>query len=50
MHILEREITLNTDPDTLWEFFSTPVNLNELTPPDLHFRSLSEVPDIMYNC
>lgn len=49
MHILEREITLNTDPDTLWNFLSTPVNLNELTPPDLHFRILSEVPDNMYN-
>lgn len=49
MHILEREIILDTDPDTLWKFLSTPVNLNELTPPNLHFQILSEVPDIMYN-
>ena len=49
MHILEREIILDTDPDTLWEFLSTPVNLNDLTPPELHFQILSEVPEKMYN-
>ena len=49
MHILEREIILDTDPDTLWEFLSTPVNLNDLTPPELDFQILSEVPDKMYN-
>ena len=49
MHILEREIILNTDPETLWEFLSTPVNLNDLTPPELRFKILSEVPDTMYN-
>lgn len=49
MHLLEREITLNTDPETLWAFLSTPVNLNELTPPELHFKILSDVPDKMYN-
>ena len=49
MHILEREIILNTTPETLWEFLSTPVNLNDLTPPELHFKVLSEVPDKMYN-
>ena len=49
MHILEREITLDTDPDTLWDFLSTPENLNDLTPPELHFKILSEVPDKMYN-
>lgn len=49
MHILERKIILDADPDTIWEFLSTPLNLNELTPPDLHFRILSEVPERMYN-
>jgi ligand-binding SRPBCC domain-containing protein len=49
MHLLEREIILNTDQDKVWEFLSTPINLNELTPPDLHFQVLSEVPDKMYN-
>ena len=49
MHTLEREIILDTDPETLWAFLSTPVNLNDLTPPDLHFQILSEIPDRMYN-
>ena len=49
MHILERDVILNTDPDTLWEFLSTPVNLNDLTPQELHFKILSDVPDKMYN-
>jgi ligand-binding SRPBCC domain-containing protein len=49
MHVIEREITLNTDPETLWTFLSTPLNLNELTPPELDFKILSDVPDKMYN-
>ena len=49
MHLLEREIILDSAPDKVWEFLSTPINLNELTPPDLHFQVLSEVPDKMYN-
>ena len=49
MHVLEREIILDSDPGKVWEFLSTPINLNELTPPGLHFKVLSEVPDKMYN-
>jgi len=49
MHILEREIILNAQPEQVWEFLSTPINLNQLTPPDLHFQVLSEVPERMYN-
>ncbi|MGW8313758.1 MAG: SRPBCC family protein [Desulfuromonadales bacterium] len=49
MHSIEREIILDTDPAKAWEFLSTPVNLNQLTPPGLHFRILSEIPGEMYN-
>ncbi len=49
MHLLERELILNAKPERVWEFLSTPINLNELTPPDLHFQVLSEVPEKMYN-
>lgn len=49
MHLLEREVILDCSPGTLWEFLSTPVNLNELTPPSLQFKILSEVPDAMFN-
>jgi len=31
-----------------WDFFATPKNLNELTPPDVVFEILSEQPEKMY--
>jgi len=34
-------------PGAVWEFFSTPNNLNALTPPELHFETLTH-PDPMY--
>lgn len=49
MYLLEREIIVNADPDQVWEFLSTPVNLNQLTPADFHFRILSDIPAKMYN-
>lgn len=48
MYCLEKEIVLNAPADTVWEFLATPLNLNELTPPGLNFRILSELPDVMY--
>ena len=42
MHLLEKEITLNAPADKVWEFLATPLNLNELTPPDLDFKIISE--------
>jgi len=49
MHFLQREIVLNTDIETLWQFMATPANLNELTPPQLQFQIVSELPERMYN-
>lgn len=49
MHLLEKEITLNTSAEEIWEFLATPLNLNELTPPDLEFKIISDLPDKMYN-
>lgn len=49
MHVLEKKITLNAAPEEVWEFLATPLNLNELTPPDLDFRILSDLPEKMYN-
>ena len=34
-------------PEPVWDFFSTPKNLNALTPPELHFETLTE-PGPMY--
>lgn len=49
MHFLEREIVLNTGLENLWQFMATPANLNKLTPPELHFQIVSDLPDRMYN-
>ena len=49
MHALEKKITLNAAPEEVWAFLATPLNLDELTPPDLEFRILSDLPDKMYN-
>lgn len=49
MHHLERQIVLNAAPDKVWEFLATPLNLNELTPVELEFRILSELPEAIYN-
>lgn len=49
MHRLERNITIDIDPIILWDFIATPRNLDCITPPDLKFRILTDLPDVMYN-
>lgn len=49
MYCLEKEIVLHAPAETVWAFLSTPLNLNELTPPGLDFKILSDLPDVMYN-
>ena len=49
MHILEREVLLNAEPAKVWDVLATPLNLNELTPPGLDFKIISELPAKMYN-
>ena len=49
MLFLEREIILDVTQEKLWEFLATPAHLNELTPPQLNFQILSELPEQMYN-
>ena len=45
---LRREQFIPADPRRVWEFFASPLNLNELTPSDLRFRILGEVPAPMF--
>ncbi len=45
---LEREQFIRASPARVWAFFSTPVNLNELTPPSVRFQILGEPPGRMY--
>ena len=49
MYRLERNLTLDIDPIVLWDFIASPRNLDQITPPELQFRILSNVPDEMYN-
>lgn len=48
MHKLNRKQKLPITLDEAWSFFSSPHNLNEITPPELVFEIISDVPDEMY--
>ena len=40
IHTLEREQFIPASFDHVWAYFSTPENLNALTPPEMHFKIL----------
>ena len=44
IHVLERELLLPRSPAEIFPFFSRAENLDELTPPWLHFNILTELP------
>ena len=46
---LRTEQTLPISLDEAWDFFSTPKNLNEITPPDMSFEILSGADERMYS-
>lgn len=48
MKRLEQEQFLPISLDRAWDFFSSPKNLNEITPPDMVFKIISKVPEKMY--
>jgi len=45
---LKKSITLNTDINTAWNFFSDPKNLKVITPPELNMTITSNLPNKMY--
>jgi ligand-binding SRPBCC domain-containing protein len=49
IHTLHRELIIDTDLPTAWEFISSPKNLDAITPDDLSFEIVTEVPEKMYN-
>jgi ligand-binding SRPBCC domain-containing protein len=48
MYQLKRTQFVNTDLETCWKFFSSPSNLQKITPDYMGFEVLTEVPDEMY--
>lgn len=44
VYTLEREQFLPVDIQQAWAFFSSPANLDTITPPDMGFDVISEVP------
>lgn len=48
MYQLKRTQLIKTDLATAWDFFSSPKNLQVITPPYLGFEIKSELPDKMY--
>ena len=45
---LRREQLIQAAPAEVWDFFSAPQNLNELTPPGVRFQILGEPPGRMH--
>ncbi|NVK03260.1 MAG: SRPBCC family protein [Flavobacteriia bacterium] len=48
MYTLKRTQRIPMSLEEAWKFFSAPANLQKITPKDLGFQILSEVPDEMY--
>lgn len=48
MYTLRRTQLLHTSIEDAWKYFSAPKNLQEITPDDMGFYLLSDVPEEMY--
>ncbi len=48
MKKLESKQFLPISLETAWDYFSSPKNLNDITPPEMVFNILSELPERMY--
>lgn len=49
MYKLIRSQVFHTDLQRVWDFLCAPKNLNQITPHDLDFKIVSDVPDEMYD-
>lgn len=48
IHVLRRSLVVPASLEECWAFFSNPRNLAKITPPELDFRTLSELPAAIY--
>ncbi len=49
MYTLTRQQFVKTSVKTAWHFLQHPANLDRITPPDLKFKIVSDVPEVMFN-
>ena len=49
MYILERKQRVATSMEQAWAFLQNPANLDRITPEDLRFHIVSDIPEIMHN-
>jgi ligand-binding SRPBCC domain-containing protein len=49
MYLLEQQQWVSASPEQAWDFLQNPANLDRITPPDLQFRIVTDIPAIMYN-
>lgn len=49
MYILERQQRVTGTLEQAWAFLQNPANLDRITPPDLQFHIVTDIPAIMYN-
>ena len=49
MYTLKRSVVVPTTLEEAWDFIRRPQNLNLITPDDMDFQIVSEVPEEMYN-
>ena len=49
MYTLTREQYLDTTLSKAWDFLKNPANLDQITPEDLKFKIVSDVPSSMFN-
>ncbi len=49
IHQLSREQIIATDLNTAWDFIRSPANLDKITPDDMAFEIVSDLPEEMYD-
>lgn len=48
MYTLEKELIVNTTREKAWEFIRNPANLDRITPDDMAFEIVTDLPEEMY--
>lgn len=43
IYSLQKTVLIKASMDEVWDFFSSPYNLNEITPPDMSFEILTDI-------